>query len=258
MILSVENLSFAYENNQVLTGVSFSMEEGQIISVLGPNGVGKSTLFKCVLGILAGYAGRICLYGKELHTIGLKALSQQIAYVPQSSYPAFNYTALDMVLMATAANLSPFASPGKKEKEAALSALAKMNIESLAHRDYMCLSGGERQLVLIARALAQQSRVLIMDEPTANLDYGNQLRVLEHIHGLTREGYAVLQSTHNPEQSYFFSNRILAMHGGKIIAQGAPRDILNADLIRALYGIHARVESLDGDRVRVCVPLWNK
>ncbi len=255
MIISVENLSFAYESRFVLSGISFSMDEGQLVSVLGPNGVGKSTLFKCMLGILSGYTVTIHLYGKDLRTIGYKALSRQIAYIPQSNYPAFNYTVLDMVLMATASHLSAFSTPGKKEKDIALAALAKLNIEAFAHRDYMRLSGGERQLVLIARALAQQSHILIMDEPTANLDYGNQLRVLGHIHDLTKEGYTVLQSTHNPEQSYLFSSGILAMREGKIIAQGTPQNVLDASLIHALYGINARVESLDGDKIRVCVPL---
>ncbi len=255
MSIDVRGLGFRYGDRRVLENVTFSVGEGQLVSVLGPNGVGKSTLFKCVLGILGHYTGEIALDGQDIRGLDLKTLSRRIAYIPQSTYPAFNYTVLDMVLMGTASHVSALSSPGQKEREVAMTALARLNIQDFAPRDYMRLSGGERQLVLIARALAQRSRTLIMDEPTANLDYGNQMRVLSHIRDLADEGYTVIQSTHNPEQSYMFSHSILAMRGGKIVAQGAPRDVLDADLIQALYGIRARVESLDNDRIRVCVPL---
>ncbi len=254
MSVTVTNLSFSYGERAVLDGISFDVQQGTLVSVLGPNGVGKSTLFRCMLGILSRYTGDIVIDGQTVRGMDARALSRRIAYIPQSHYPAFNYTVLDMVLMGASSHVSAFSSPGKKERDAALAALEKMGIADFAARDYMRISGGERQLVLIARALAQQSRILMMDEPTANLDFGNQMRVLESIRSLTHDGYTVIQSTHNPEQSYLFSDTILAMRGGKLIAQGAPKDVLTSDLIQALYGVQTRVESLFGDRLRVCVP----
>ncbi len=254
MSVSVRNLSFGYGERCVLRDISFQADAGRLISILGPNGVGKSTLFKCVLGLLKPSSGSVAIDGQDISSLPPHALARRIAYIPQSTYPAFHYTVFDMVLMGTSSHVSGLSSPGKAQREAAMEALARLNIQDFAGRDYMRISGGERQLVLIARALAQRSRTLVMDEPTANLDYGNQMRVLTSIRTLAEEGYAVILSTHNPEQAYLFSHTILAMQGGGIVAQGAPRDVLDAALIERLYGVEATVESLLDDTVRVCVP----
>jgi len=147
-----------------------------------------------------------------------------------------------------------FSTPGKKEESMALEALARLGMEAFAHRDYFRLSGGERQLVLIARALAQQSRILVLDEPTSALDYGNQMLVMGRLKALARSGYTVIQSTHNPEQAYLFSDMLLAMKDGRIVAAGRPKDVMDTALIREIYGIQADVISLADDAVRVCVP----
>lgn len=254
MSIVVQDLCFSYGSRNILKNISFTVEQGELISVLGPNGVGKSTLFQCMLGILSSFTGIIKINNQNVASMHARALSKYIAYIPQSHYPAFNYSVLDMVLMGTTAQLSPFASPGKSQVAIAMKALERIGIDHFAQRDYMHISGGERQLVLIARALAQQSRILIMDEPTANLDYGNQIRVLTQIKSLSQEGYTVIQSTHNPEQSYMFSKRIIAMLDGKLIAHGAPKDVLTSNMIQTLYGIDTNVESLYGDMIRVCIP----
>ncbi|MEG0765688.1 MAG: ABC transporter ATP-binding protein [Pseudoflavonifractor sp.] len=247
-------MSFSYGDRPVLRDISFTVPKGQLLSVLGPNGVGKSTLFRCILGLLRGYEGEILVDGCPVNTLGARALAKKIAYIPQSNYPAFRYTVFDMVLMGTSAHSPAFAPPGKRQEAIALEALEKAGIPDFAGRYYTQLSGGERQLVLIARALAQQAPVLLMDEPTANLDYGNQMRVLTRIRKLTEEGYTILQSTHNPEQSYLFSHGILALQDGQILAHGDPKTVLNSELIRKLYGIDAEVIPLLDDKMRVCVP----
>lgn len=254
MSVEVKNLSFSYRARSVLTDVSFTAERGRLLSVLGPNGVGKSTLFRCILGLLKGYTGQILVDGADAKSFTARELARAVAYIPQSSYPAFSYSVHDMVLMGTQSRFSPFSSPGREGERLAAEALERLGIESLAHRAYTKLSGGERQLVLIARALAQQSPILLMDEPTANLDYGNQMRVLSKVHALTEEGYAILQSTHNPEQAYLFSHEILAMKDGSVLARGAPEEILTAGLVRDLYGVEVEVESLRNDKMRVCIP----
>lgn len=254
MSVEVKNLSFSYRARSVLTNVSFTAERGRLLSVLGPNGVGKSTLFRCILGLLKGYTGQILVDGADAKSLTARELARAVAYIPQSSYPAFSYSVHDMVLMGTQSRFSPFSSPGREGERLAAEALERLGIESLAHRAYTKLSGGERQLVLIARALAQQSPILLMDEPTANLDYGNQMRVLSKVRALTEEGYAILQSTHNPEQAYLFSHEILAMKDGSVLARGVPEEVLTAGLVRDLYGVEVEVESLRNDKMRVCIP----
>lgn len=254
MSVQVERVSFSYGGHTVLRNVSFSLSGGQLVSLLGPNGVGKSTLFKCMLGLLRDYTGVISVQGQDIRRLARRAMAQQVAYISQSHHPAFHYSVLDMVLMGTSPRLSPLEAPNARERNIAMDALARMGLADYARRDFMRISGGEQQLVLIARALAQQSRVLIMDEPTANLDYGNQIRVLERMRALADSGYTILQSTHNPDQAALFSHHILAMHEGRLIAQGMPAEVMDDALMQALYGLDIRVRSLPGSRMRVCVP----
>lgn len=254
MSVKVCDLHFAYGEREVLRGVSFEAPEGTLVSLLGKNGAGKSTLFRCMLGLLRRYEGSVVIDGKNVRTLSARQLSRRIAYIPQLNYPAFSYSVLDMVLMGTSGGRM-LSVPGKKEENIALEALARVGMEEFAHRDYFRLSGGERQLVLIARALGQQSRILVLDEPTSALDYGNQMIVMSRLKALAREGYTIIQSTHNPEQAYLFSDLLLAMKDGRVIASGAPQNVLDAALVKEIYGIETSVISLAGDTVRVCVPV---
>lgn len=253
MSMKIEDLSFSYGDHAVLKDISFSAEYGEFLSVLGPNGVGKSTLFRCMLGLLTPAAGSITIDGEPIRAMSAAQLARLIAYIPQSHNPVFNFSVFDMVLMGTTAQLNSFQSPGKKHMELAESALDRLGIAYLKDRGYANISGGERQLVLIARAMAQQAKILVMDEPSANLDFGNRIRVMQTVQDLTKDGYAVIQSTHDPDQAYLYSDRILALHDGKVLAWGTPQETVCAPLISTLYGLEVEVCSMRSDSIRVCV-----
>lgn len=238
MSIVVEQLHFAYGQRSVLRGVSFSAEDGRLLAVLGPNGAGKTTLFRCILGLMSRYEGRILVDGTDARTLPARALAHRIAYIPQVHGQAFSYSVLEMVLMGTTHGLSPLAVPKEKEKAAGIAALERLGIAQLAQKPFSKLSGGEQQLVLIARALAQAAHTLVMDEPTASLDYGNQVRVLEHARALVREGYAVVFSTHNPQHALSYADGVLALLEGEAAALGDPSEVMDAALLYRLYGVH--------------------
>jgi len=253
--LEVKNLSFAYDKRTVLNNMSFTARAGEVLSILGPNGVGKSTLFKCILGLLPDYTGNIDINGLDASGLKVSELAKQIAYVPQRSEPVFNFSVHEIVLMGTTNKLKLFSSPGKSARAKAEQALEKLGISELSNRCFHHTSGGERQLVMIARALVQDTPILLLDEPTANLDRGNQILVLEQIKVLAKEGYTVLQTTHDPEQSYMFSDKILTMKDGTVLSCGSPAEILNKETMKSLYGVDMEVSSLFDDRARFCVPV---
>lgn len=251
MNLCIQDLSFAYGDRPVLQRISFDLHEGEFLSVLGPNGVGKSTLFRCILGRLTGYTGRISANGEDLRTMPRREMARRIAYIPQIHQPTFSYTVLDTVLMGCARQLRMLAQPDRRQAAQAMQALERVGAAHLRDRDFAQLSGGEQQLVLIARALAQQADILVMDEPTSALDYGNQLRVLHMVRALSREGYAVLLSSHNPQHALMFSNRLLALAGGRVAALGEPQQVLTSALIAELYGVSVSFADTPGGRMLV-------
>ncbi|MBQ8851185.1 MAG: ABC transporter ATP-binding protein [Oscillibacter sp.] len=237
-MIEVRGLSVSYGDRKVLQNVSFSLRKGEFLSVLGPNGAGKSTLFRCLLGSL-GYSGSITVEGKDLRALPPRRRAEKLAYIPQSHRPTFGYSVLDTALMGTTRHLSPFLSPGKEQVAAAREALRRVGAGHLEEREFSRLSGGEQQLVLIARAIAQGSDILVMDEPTSSLDYGNQLRILELVRSLSREGYTLLLSTHDPQQALRFADRVLALEGGTVAAEGETHAALTPSLLRRLYGVEA-------------------
>ena len=240
MKLTVNDLSYSYTKDvPVLKGVSFTAEKGEFLSVLGPNGAGKSTLFRCLLGGIDGYSGSIELDGREVRGLSRREMAARIAYIPQIHRPTFGYSVLDTALMGLTRELSPFRSPTAEQEKRAMEALEQMGVARLAARNFATLSGGEQQLVLIARALCQRSDILLMDEPTSSLDYGNQLRLLRCVQELARRGYTVILSTHDPQHALRFADCVLALSGGGVAAFGGVRDVLTAELLHRLYGVDA-------------------
>ena len=257
MSIEVKNLRFCYGARPVIGDVSFTAEKGELLAVLGPNGVGKSTLFRCLLGFLKPVSGEILVDGKELGAYSRRELAKKLAYIPQSHTPAFDHTVLDSVLMGMTAQLGVFEQPGQAQREKALQMLRALGMEKLADRGCMKISGGERQLMLLARALVQDASMLIMDEPTANLDYGNSCRVMERVKKLGQNGYTIIFSTHDPNQAFSYATKVLALKDGGVMAVGAPEAVLTQAVLSRLYGIpvaRCEMETAFG-RKTICMPV---
>jgi len=255
MLLRVEDLAFGYGNRIVGSGVSFGLEAGEILCLLGPNGGGKTTLFKTLLGLLPARAGRVHLDGADLFTLSRTAVARAIAYVPQAHAAFFPFTVREVVVMGRASRLGPFSAPGPADEAAAERALETLGIGHLSGKIYTEISGGERQLVLIARALSGEPRLLMMDEPTASLDFGNQARVLMQVRRLARSGIAVMLSTHDPDHALLCADRVVALQDGRLAACGPPAETITPELLRGLYGIDVVVTSVPGLAVPVCAPI---
>jgi len=259
-MIETRNLCFSYGSEPVLDGISFSAGSGSLIAVLGPNGVGKTTFFRCLLGFLKPTSGSVLINGKDVSQYSKKELAHEIAYIPQSYNPVFNHSVLDCVLMGLTSSLSTFEQPGPEHEKKALECLQMLGIEKLAQRGSMKISGGERQLMLIARALVQDAKVLIMDEPTSSLDYGNSFMVMKCISDLKDRGYTILFSSHNPDQGLRWADRVIALRDGRILADGPAGKSLSGNVLKELYGIDVSVNNVstrDG-QYTVCIPLGGK
>ncbi len=252
MSLIVNNLSFGYSKDKILDNISFEVNSGDFVCVLGKNGIGKSTLFKLLLGFLKKDEGEILIDNKPLDSFSRKELAREVAYIPQYSTSAFNYSVFDTVLMGTTCRLDTLATPKDKEKQIARDAINQFEIMHLANKNTSTISGGERQLVVLARAIAQGSKILILDEPTANLDYGNQFRVMKTISKLKKLGYIIILSTHNPEQAMWFSDKIMVLDNKKIIAYGDTNEIIDEKLLNQIYSID--IDLIEKDGKKICFP----
>lgn len=239
-VLIAHDIITGHGSTQVTARMQLSIEASEVLCLLGPNGAGKTTLFRSLLGLTPLLAGRVLVQGHSVHNWSRAELAAHVAYVPQAQAGVFAFTALDMVLMGRAARLSPWSQPSQADKDIAWSCLSEMGVATLAHRPYTELSGGERQLVLIARALAQKPALLIMDEPTASLDFGNQIRVLERIRALRERGMAVLMSTHQPEHALQIADRIALLAPGHLMALGPTREVATVAALARLYGVQPR------------------
>lgn len=258
VVLEVESVSYCYDQSRILHEISFMVEAGELVCVLGPNGCGKTTLLKNILGLLTPSSGFVRIDGKDVQKLSPKKLAQVMGYIPQAHNPPFPFKVFDVVLMGRTAHLSSLALPNKKDEEIAYESLAKLNITHLKDKIYTKLSGGERQLVLIARALAQQPKILIMDEPTISLDFGKQNVVLEHVRLLSQKGISILMVTHDPGHALFCADKVVTLKKGRLLKIGLPQDVISEDSMRDMYDTEVRIAKLklpDERTICVCVPV---
>jgi iron complex transport system ATP-binding protein len=255
MRLSARDLSIGYRNHLVGEHIDLTLDAGEVLVLLGPNGAGKTTLFRTLLGLQRALSGAVLLDERPVERMRPAEIARHMAYVPQAHATEFPYTALDVVLMGRTARLGSFASPGAADEQVARDKLAALGIGELEDHDYTRISGGQRQLTLIARALAQETPILVMDEPTASLDFGNQAMVLGRIRDLAREGYGIVLSTHDPDHALLVGTRVAVIADGGLRAVGAPQDVVTAEMLSAIYRTQVIVEDTPSGR-RVCVPAW--
>lgn len=247
MLLRAEGLSYAYRGRAgartfELRDVSLAAAKGSLTALLGPNGGGKTTLVSLLAGVLQPVQGRVLLDGADIRSLGRRQLARRVALVPQETHPAFDYTAMEMVLMGRHPHLGALALEGPADLAIASEALAATGTAELAERSFMTLSGGEKQRVVIASALAQAPDLLLLDEPTASLDLGYQLDIAGLLRDLNRRrGVTMVLATHDLNLAAAVCTHVVMIRGGSVLAEGPTADVLTPDGIRALYGVDADV-----------------
>jgi iron complex transport system ATP-binding protein len=239
--IQTRDLSFAYKDRVVLQSISLSIESGEMVGILGPNGSGKTTLLRILSAVLYGQ-GEVKLDGRNIATCGRRELSKLFAVVPQENRVNFPYTVAEIVLMGRASHHSSLALEGKEDLKVARASMELTDSLSLAHRYLHELSGGEKQRVMIARALAQQPQILLLDEPSAFLDLKHQVQVFELLHRLNRErGLTIVAALHDLNLAALFFPRLVMLRNGRIYSDGVPSEVLTEKMIEEVYGLRVRV-----------------
>ena len=253
-MLQARQLAIGYPQRRVAEGIDLAVGRSEVLCLLGPNGAGKTTLFKTLLGLIPALDGTVEIDGKPVAGLSRQALARAVAYVPQAQVMEFAYTVLDLVLMGRTAHLGPFAAPSTADYNRAHAALDELGILDLADREANRISGGQRQLCLIARALAQDAPLLVMDEPTASLDLGNRFLVLDRVRALRERGFGVVFSTHDPDQARELATRVAVIADGRLAAYGTSDETLTGPTLSAVYGVPVIVERTESGRYVVGPP----
>lgn len=256
--LTATNLSFRYPGSfyDVLSGINVTVKTGEVLTLLGPNGTGKSTLLKCLAGLLSPSTGMVMLNRQDLTIMKPYDRAKMIGFVPQSQVSPFPYLVKDIVIMGRASHLSIMKSPGLEDEKIAHDTLKIVGIDHLAMRPCNQVSGGEWQLVLIARAIAQKPKYLLLDEPTSHLDLGNQMKVLRVIDLLKKEGLTIIIATHFPDHAFIVSDRVAMIRDCIIQKSGTPHEVITEENLHLVYGIPVDVITLSSPDRTICIPQW--
>lgn len=256
MIIEVKNISFTYPGakKKALDNCSFSVDEGEIISILGPNGAGKSTLMNCMCGLLTPQSGEVLVGGKNIRTSSAAEVARYISYVQQIHNAVFGYTVLHFVMMGSAPRLGLLRSPGKAEEDEAMEILESMGIANLAYKPYTDISGGERQQATIARAVLQRPKVILFDEPAAHLDYGKQLVILRMVKDMVKRGFAAVMTTHNPDHAMMLGGRVATVSRDGTVTCGPVEEVITEPRLKQIYDADIRLIHTPYVNRPVCVP----
>jgi|WetSurMetagenome_2_1015567.scaffolds.fasta_scaffold166011_1 iron complex transport system ATP-binding protein len=256
--IRTEDIAFSYSPEMaraVFRDVSLTVRTGDVFCLLGPNGIGKSTLLKCLSGILRIQKGRIFLNGRDLSEFKLPDVAKHIGYVPQGLTSAFPFRIKDIIVMGRAPHLSVLASPSRADMEIAHKAMETVGVAHLADRPCNSVSGGEWQLTLIGRALVQEPQILLLDEPTSHLDMGNQLKILQVIQDLANDGMTIVMASHFPDHAFLVANVVAILNNGQIAQVGPPEDVITEKNLKSTYGVDIQVVQLEeGGLRKACFP----
>ncbi len=247
-----------YGSHKVLSDINLTIQPDSVTCLIGPNGVGKTTLFKSVLGFLPPLSGEIRLNGKSITHFSSRDFARHVAYVPQAHNTPFPYKVIDVVLFGRSAHLGYFNTPGRKDRMIAESYLDLLEINHLAERSFPELSGGEQQMVIIARALTQETSFLIFDEPTSNLDYGNQIRVIQKIKTLKKQSVGILMATHSPDHAFMLGSQVIILDKGSLFRIGTPDNTITTDTLRQTYGVDVQIFNTPNGLApsrKICAPV---
>jgi iron complex transport system ATP-binding protein len=254
MLLQVDDAEFSYDGKKnVFEHISFSVKEGEIFCILGPNGSGKSTMLKCIDNLLRINSGSISFDGQDLVSINRKELAKKVGFLPQIHVSTFPFTVIEVAVMGRSPHLGLVASPSKTDYALAEANLKMLGIQHLTDKPYTHISGGERQLALIAMVLTQQPRFLLLDEPTSHLDFGNQIRMLNLIKTLSQKGFSILLATHFPDHAFHLSSTVALINEGTFIELGSADDIITEKNLKKIYGIDVQIAYVNSSKV--CVPV---
>lgn len=239
--VSTQDLSYEIEGNLLLDGVTMHADRGQLVGLIGPNGAGKSTLLRTISGILRNRDGSVKLDGTDIRELSTREVATALALVPQIAPYTYGFTSIELVLMGRYPHLGRFQIEGREDDRIAREAMRLTEIEEFADRTLDTLSGGERQRVFVARALAQQPSILLMDEPTANLDVLHQLKVLDLVRQLVDDGLTAVAAIHDLNMASRYCDRLVLLNGGRVLAEGPPDEVLTPDTIETAFGVKSSV-----------------
>ena len=239
--IGAHGLTYEIEGETLLDGVSLRADRGQFVGLIGPNGAGKSTLLRTISGILRYRRGAVSLEGADLKTLSSREIASSLALIPQIAPYTYGFTSMELVLMGRYPHLGRFQIEGKEDDRIARDAMRLTETEQFADRTLDTLSGGERQRVFVARALAQQPRILLMDEPTANLDVLHQLKVLDLVRRLVDDGLTAIAAVHDLNMAARYCDRLVLLSGGRVLAEGPPEEVLTPDTIASAFGVKSAV-----------------
>lgn len=262
MKFEAKDVCAGYDDIDIVQNVSFSLGSGEVLCLLGPNGVGKTTLFKSLLGFLPLHEGEILIDGQPICHTDYKKKADLIGYVPQVHEPPFPFHVMDVVVMGSISRMSLFSGPSHAAYSKAEQILEMLGISYLSDKIYTEISGGERQMVLIARALMQEPKFLMMDEPTSNLDFGNQMRVLQQVRMLAEKGMGVIMTSHFPDHAFLCCTKAAVMCKDTSFKVGSVQEIVTEDILYKAYGIKVKIAYIDTPEepmgmIKTCVPLMH-
>lgn len=253
-LMQVSDASFSYDGqHNIFENINFSVQKGDVFCILGPNGTGKTTLIKCINGLMKLSSGKILFNEKNIYSLNKTEIAKNIGYIPQIHNSTFPFSVLDVVLMGRSPHLEMFASPGEKDIKIAEESLKTLNITHMRDVPYTEISGGEQQLVFLARILTQKPSVLLLDEPTSHLDFGNQMRTLNIIEKLAKSGLSIVMSSHFPDQAFISANKVALMKGKNFIDIGSPEEVINEENMEKIYDVQVKI--VDIEHRKACIPL---